>query len=70
MLLLVPAHQQALYRFYTGSSHGDGRIFRLAYQEDDYVAIAKAALIGWRELERDVQEELLLKTGGITAASR
>lgn len=34
-----------------GSSHGTARIFRLAYPEADYVALARATLPLWNELE-------------------
>ncbi len=35
-----------------GSSHGRTRIFRLAYPEAYWVALAEEALGGWRELEQ------------------
>ncbi|MGE5275080.1 MAG: FAD-dependent oxidoreductase [Verrucomicrobiota bacterium] len=46
-----------------GSSHGATRIFRLAYPETDWVRLAQEALEGWRELERESGEELLLLNG-------
>jgi sarcosine oxidase len=46
-----------------GSSHGRTRIFRLAYPETDWVRLAQEALVGWRELERESGEELLLLNG-------
>ena len=48
-----------------GSSHGTSRIFRLAYEDPDYVAMAKAALALWRELEDESGEELLITTGAL-----
>lgn len=56
-----------------GSSHGGSRIFRYAYEQPQYVAMALAAEDGWRALERDEDERLLTKTGGLDsgrAASR
>jgi sarcosine oxidase len=46
-----------------GSSHGATRIFRLAYPEASWVRLAQEALAGWRELERESGEELLLLNG-------
>ena len=46
-----------------GSSHGRTRIFRLAYPEEKWVRYAQEALDGWRELERESGEELLLLNG-------
>jgi len=46
-----------------GSSHGQTRIFRLAYPEAEWVRFAQDALEGWRELERESGEELLLLNG-------
>jgi sarcosine oxidase len=46
-----------------GSSHGRTRIFRLAYPEETWVRFAQEALEGWRELERESGEELLLLSG-------
>jgi sarcosine oxidase len=46
-----------------GSSHGRTRIFRLAYPETDWVRLAQEALAGWRELEAESGEELLLLNG-------
>ena len=48
-----------------GSSHGGSRIFRLAYPEPDYVALAQRALPLWRELEDDAGVPLLDTTGGL-----
>ena len=46
-----------------GSSHGRTRIFRLAYPEEAWVRFALDALDGWRELERESGEELLVLSG-------
>jgi sarcosine oxidase len=46
-----------------GSSHGATRIFRLAYPDAMWVRLAQEALTGWRELERESGEELLLLNG-------
>jgi sarcosine oxidase len=46
-----------------GSSHGRTRIFRLAYPETKWVRLAIEALAGWRELEAESGEELLLLNG-------
>lgn len=48
-----------------GSSHGGSRIFRFAYEDLEYVAMAQRALEGWRRLEREAGETLLDVTGGI-----
>jgi sarcosine oxidase len=48
-----------------GSSHGRARIFRLAYEEDDYVAFAGMALAGWRLIEHEVAVDLLAQTGAV-----
>jgi sarcosine oxidase len=42
-----------------GSSHGRTRIFRLAYPEPHWVALAQEALAGWRELEQATGSMLL-----------
>jgi sarcosine oxidase len=48
-----------------GSSHGASRIFRLAYEQDDYVRLAVEALPLWRELEEDAGVPILTRTGAI-----
>jgi sarcosine oxidase len=42
-----------------GSSHGASRIFRLAYTQPEWVALAREALPAWRELEAEEGETLL-----------
>ena len=48
-----------------GSSHGASRIFRLSYPDAHYVRLAQGALQSWRELESEVGEELIVRTGGL-----
>jgi sarcosine oxidase len=48
-----------------GSSHGTTRIFRLAYPDPVYIAMAREVLRLWRDLEADGGVELLVTTGGI-----
>jgi sarcosine oxidase len=51
-----------------GSSHGVNRIIRLAYYEHpSYVPLLKRAYELWRDLERQVDEQLLFITGSIDA---
>lgn len=52
-----------------GSSHGGSRIFRYAYQDRRYVALAAAADALWQRLERDQDEKLLTRTGGLDIAA-
>ena len=53
-----------------GSSHGDGRIFRLAYSEDDYVDMMLHSLPLWHELDAFADESLIATTGGLNIAQR
>jgi sarcosine oxidase len=46
-----------------GSSHGRSRIFRLAYEEQEYVRLAQESLGLWRELEAESGETLLELNG-------
>jgi glycine/D-amino acid oxidase-like deaminating enzyme len=48
-----------------GSSHGSSRIFRLAYAEPDYVAMAGQALSLWRDLETESSQTLLTQTSAL-----
>ena len=49
-----------------GSSHGESRIFRIAYYEHpDYVPLLKRALHQWRELETECETTLLHPCGGL-----
>ncbi len=59
----TPAHEN-------GSSHGDGRIYRLAYTEDIYVDMMERSLPRWRELQDFAGEPLLHQTGGLNIAEK
>ncbi len=48
-----------------GSSHGNSRIVRLAHDRRDDVADALEAYEGWRRLERDARQTLLVTVGGL-----
>jgi sarcosine oxidase len=48
-----------------GSSHGRTRIVRLAYPDPQWVELAREALDGWRELEREAGVELIHPCGGL-----
>ena len=49
-----------------GSSHGETRIFRLAYFEDTrYVPLLRRALESWQELQRLSDMKLFQRTGGL-----
>jgi monomeric sarcosine oxidase len=52
-----------LHKF--GSSHGGSRIFRHAYEDQRYVKLAQAADDLWIQLEKDGDEKLLTRTGGL-----
>jgi sarcosine oxidase len=52
-----PGHQM-------GSSHGDSRIIRLAYDTPDYVALARDAYRLWAALAEATGEALMVRTGG------
>ena len=55
----TPAHDR-------GSSHGDSRIIRQAYNEDpNYVPLVLRAYELWQQLERDTSNSLLCVTGGL-----
>lgn len=53
-----------------GSSHGDSRIIRLAYETQFYVELMKSAYTEWRKLEAASGNKLLVNTGGITIAPK
>jgi sarcosine oxidase len=46
-----------------GSSHGRSRIVRLAYPEVEFVELARESFVGWRELEREADVEVLELNG-------
>jgi glycine/D-amino acid oxidase-like deaminating enzyme len=48
-----------------GSSHGSARIFRRAYRDPLYVELAGRARDRWQLLEREADEVLLRRTGGL-----
>lgn len=48
-----------------GASHGSSRIFRLAYAEPDYVALALRSYDLWRELEQATGAVVLTITGAV-----
>src|SRR5580704_652848 len=48
-----------------GSSHGRARIFRLAYRDPKYVALARRAQALWQVLEDESGNQLLEVTGGV-----
>jgi len=48
-----------------GSSHGTSRIFRLSYPETAYSRLALQARDGWRTLEEECGERLIVHTGTI-----
>ena len=51
-----------------GSSHASSRIFRFAYDEPEWVALAQEALPLWRELEKESGRTLLSLTGLLDAS--
>jgi sarcosine oxidase len=48
-----------------GASHGASRIFRLSYPDPVHIALAREALVQWRELEQLTGTALLTVTGGV-----
>jgi sarcosine oxidase len=48
-----------------GSSHGTSRIFRLNYPDERFVRLARAASSAWRELEAQLGETLIERTGSL-----
>lgn len=50
-----------------GSSHGLSRIIRHAYADEPHARLMVNAYRGWRELEAEAGQPLLLRTGGISA---
>ncbi len=53
-----------------GGSHDHSRIIRLSYHARNYVALAKEAYAAWAQLEYDVGERLVFKTGGLDLGPR
>ena len=48
-----------------GSSHGGSRIFRLAYPDQFWIDLARAARDAWRELEAASGSRVLVETGSV-----
>lgn len=53
-----------------GSSHGDGRIARLAYAEDYYVELMRHSYELWADLERATGSQLVRKCGSLDFGPR
>ena len=53
-----------------GESQDHSRIIRLSYHTPGYVELAKHAYRAWHEVERDGNEQLVLRTGGLDFAPR
>lgn len=48
-----------------GSSHGDARIFKLSYPDEEFVRLAQSSLVEWRQLEQACGEEILSLVGSL-----
>jgi monomeric sarcosine oxidase len=66
--VLVLEQFDFLHKF--GSSHGGSRIFRHAYEDQRYVKLAQAADELWVQLEKDSDEKLLTRTGGLDIGTK
>jgi len=53
-----------------GESHDHSRIIRLSYHAPNYVRLAKEAYAAWEQLEHDVGERVVFKTGGLDLGPR
>jgi len=53
-----------------GESHDHSRIIRLSYVTPAYVHLAKEAYASWASVERDANEKLVFKTGGLDIGPR
>ena len=53
-----------------GSSHGTSRIFRLNYPDERYVRMAQASGHAWRELERERDVQLLVRSDAFGSRCR
>ena len=53
-----------------GESQDHSRIIRLSYHTPGYVELAKHAYDAWRELEREADEQVVLRTGGLDLGPR
>ncbi|MBV8117031.1 MAG: FAD-dependent oxidoreductase, partial [Candidatus Eremiobacteraeota bacterium] len=53
-----------------GESHDHSRIIRLSYVTAGYVRLAREAYRAWETLERDCQQRLVYRTGGLDIGPR
>jgi sarcosine oxidase len=53
-----------------GESQDHSRIIRLSYHTPEYVELARHAYRAWAEVEREANERLVLRTGGLDFAPR
>ena len=53
-----------------GSSHGDGRIIRVAYPQAYYVELAQFAYAAWARLQQRAGRTLMQQTGGLDIGHR
>lgn len=68
--MTVTLFEQFELRHTRGSSHGRSRIYRLAYDEPDYIRLAQRALPLWREAERERGTKLIRQTGALDIGPR
>lgn len=66
-VVLLEQYERAHHR---GSSHGATRIYRQAYDADDYVSLAGRTMRGWRQLEADSGTAVLTQTGAVDHGSQ
>ena len=66
----VDLHEQFDLDHALGSSHGRSRIFRLAYPDAAWVSLAQESYSGWRELEAETGEQLLVLDGLLELGAR
>src|SRR5258708_5946098 len=48
-----------------GSSYGESRIIRYAYNNRIYIELAKATFPMWREFEHELGQQVMFRTGGL-----
>src|SRR6188768_157715 len=61
----VVAFEQFELGHVRGASHDHSRIIRRSYHTPGYVALTAAAYDCWQAVERDADEQLITRTGGI-----
>jgi sarcosine oxidase len=61
----VVAFEQFELGHVRGASHDHSRIIRRSYHTPGYVSLTAAAYEAWQEVERDADETLITRTGGI-----